>query len=76
MITNTFFPQGPFLDPLTQDISLEWKLFLMNLQFGVVNQPVSTDGLIATSTFLPHPGPATLFQSNSESILANQVFGA
>lgn len=27
------FPQGPFFDPLTEDISLEWFMWLQSLQF-------------------------------------------
>ena len=73
MNTNTFFPQGTFLDPLTRDISLEWKLFLMNLKFDVVN--VTTDSVLATGAFLPHIGPATLYEAESQSILATQVYG-
>ena len=73
MNTNTFFPQGTFLDPLTRDISLEWKLFLMNLQFNTVN--VTSDSVLATSAFLAHTGPAKLYEAESQSILATQVYG-
>jgi len=31
------FPQGPFFDPLTQDISLEWFMWLQSLQFLLVD---------------------------------------
>ena len=45
----------------------------MNLKFDVVN--VTTDSVLATGAFLPHIGPATLYEAESQSILATQVYG-